>query len=69
MFCWFNQVAFLNEWTLEPESASTCWTSTAPTGLPFTTRFGHGAPIGDDVVQLINEVYAAHTRREAVAGG
>ena len=32
------------------------------TGLPFTTRFGDGEPVGADIVELINEVYAAHTR-------
>ena len=57
VFCWFNQVAFLNEWTLEPEVREYLLDVYGPDGLPFTTRFGHGAPIGDDVVQLINEVY------------
>ena len=33
-------------------------------GLPFNTRFGNGDPIGEDVVQLLNEVYEAHTVRE-----
>ena len=65
VLCWFNQVAFLNEWTLEPEIREYLLDVYGPDGLPFTTRFGHGAPIGDDVVQLINEVYAAHTRRAA----
>ena len=65
VFCWFNQVAFLNEWTLEPDVREYLVDVYGPEGLPFTTRFGHGAPIGDDVVRLINDVYAAHTRREA----
>ena len=69
VFCWFNQVAFLNEWTLEPEIREYLLDVYGPDGLPFTTRFGHGAPIGDDVVQLINGVYAAHTRREAWQAG
>jgi hypothetical protein len=34
--CWFNQIAFLNEWTLAPEGASSWWTSTAPTGCRST---------------------------------
>jgi Taurine catabolism dioxygenase TauD, TfdA family len=33
-------------------------------GLPFSTRFGGGDPVGGDVVQLLNEVYEAHTARE-----
>jgi hypothetical protein len=32
--------------------------------LPFNTRFGNGDPIGADVVELLNEVYDAHTARE-----
>jgi hypothetical protein len=38
-------------------------------GLPFTTRFGNGDAIGADVVQLINEVYEAHTAREGWQAG
>jgi hypothetical protein len=33
-------------------------------GLPFNTRFGNGDPIGEDVVQVVNEVYEAHTARD-----
>ena len=36
-----------------------------PQGLPFTTLFGNGQPVGPDIVELIGEVYAAHTMREA----
>ena len=38
-------------------------------GLPFNTRFGNGDAIGADVVQLINEVYEAHTVRERWQAG
>ena len=38
-------------------------------GLPFNTRFGNGDAIGADVVQLINEVYEAHTAREQWQAG
>jgi alpha-ketoglutarate-dependent taurine dioxygenase len=62
--CWFNQVAFLNEWTLAPEIREYLVDEYGEDGLPFTTRFGDGAPIGEDVVALLNEVYAAHTVRE-----
>jgi len=62
--CWFNQVAFLNEWTLEPEIREFLVDVYGADGLPFTTRFGHGDPIGEDVVALVNQTYAEHTRRE-----
>jgi hypothetical protein len=32
--------------------------------LPFNTRFGNGDPIGEEVVELLNKVYEAHTVRE-----
>lgn len=67
--CWFNQVAFLSEWTLDPEVREYLVDAYGEDGLPFTTRFGDGTPIGEDVVALLNEVYPAHTVREAWQAG
>ena len=67
--CWFNQVAFLNEWTLAPEVREFLVDVYGADGLPFNTRFGNGDPIGEDVVALINEVYDAHTVREPWQAG
>lgn len=62
--CWFNQVAFLNEWTMDPEVREYLVELYGEDGLPFNTRFGDGEPIGADVVQSINEVYEANSARE-----
>src|SRR5918992_1408153 len=62
--CWFNQVAFLNEWTMAPEVHEFLVDVYGPEGLPFTTAFGDGEPIGEDVVALLNSVYEQHTARE-----
>jgi alpha-ketoglutarate-dependent taurine dioxygenase len=62
--CWFNQIAFLNEWTLDPEVREFLVDVYGADGLPFNTRFGNGDPIGEDVVQLLNRVYEANTARE-----
>jgi alpha-ketoglutarate-dependent taurine dioxygenase len=62
--CWFNQVAFLNEWTLAEEVREYLVDVYGPEGLPFTTAFGDGEPIGEDVVALLNSVYEQHTARE-----
>jgi alpha-ketoglutarate-dependent taurine dioxygenase len=62
--CWFNQIAFLNEWTLDPEVREFLVEMYGPEALPFNTCFGNGDPIGEDVVQLLNEVYDANTARE-----
>jgi alpha-ketoglutarate-dependent taurine dioxygenase len=61
--CWFNQVAFLSEWTIAPEIREYLVDVYGPEGLPFNTRFGTGEPIGEDVVSLVNGVYEEHTLR------
>jgi alpha-ketoglutarate-dependent taurine dioxygenase len=67
--CWFNQIAFLNEWTLASEIREYLVDVYAPDGLPFNTRYGDGAPIGEDTVRLLNDVYQSHTVREAWQAG
>jgi alpha-ketoglutarate-dependent taurine dioxygenase len=66
---WFNQIAFLNEWTLAPEVREYLVDVYGEDGLPFTTRYGNGDPVGEDVVHLLNEVYEAHTAREPWQAG
>jgi hypothetical protein len=67
--CWFNQIAFLNEWTLDPELREYLVDVYGEDGLPFNTRFGNGDPIGADIVQTINATYEAHTVRERWEAG
>jgi alpha-ketoglutarate-dependent taurine dioxygenase len=67
--CWFNQVAFLNEWTLDPEVREFLIDSYGADGLPFNTFFGGGEPLSADIVDRINEVYRDHTVREPWRSG
>ena len=67
--CWFNQVAFLSEWTLDPEVREYLVDEYGADALPFNTFFGNGDPVGEDVVQLLNEVYEASTAREPWQAG
>ncbi|GGN49197.1 syringomycin biosynthesis enzyme [Streptomyces albiflavescens] len=67
--CWFNQIAFLNEWTMAPEVREYLVDLYGADGLPFNTRFGNGDPIGEDVVELLNSVYEANTAREPWQAG
>ncbi|WP_405868090.1 TauD/TfdA family dioxygenase [Streptomyces sp. NBC_00005] len=62
--CWFNQIAFLNEWTMDPEVREYLVDVYGSDGLPFNTRFGNGDPLDEDIVRAINEVYETHTLRE-----
>jgi alpha-ketoglutarate-dependent taurine dioxygenase len=67
--CWFNQIAFLSEWTMAPEVREFLVDMYGADGLPFNTRYGNGEPIGEDVVELLNEVYDANTIREPWQAG
>jgi len=67
--CWFNQIAFLNQWTIDPEVREYLVDVFGEDGLPFNTRFGNGDAIGADIVRLINEVYEANTLCEQWQAG
>jgi alpha-ketoglutarate-dependent taurine dioxygenase len=61
---WFNQIAFLNEWTMKPQVREFLLEMYGEGGLPFTTLFGDGEPVGPDIVATINDAYDACTVRE-----
>src|SRR5437870_3174399 len=67
--CWFNQIAFLNEWTIDPEVREYLVDIYGEDGLPFNTLFGNGDAIDVDVIQLIDEVYEKNTARERWRAG
>lgn len=58
---WFNQLAFLNEWTMDPAIREYLVYEFGPSGLPFTTFSGDGEPFDRRTVDLINDIYAEHT--------
>ncbi|MBT2400082.1 TauD/TfdA family dioxygenase [Streptomyces sp. ISL-100] len=62
--CWFNQIAFLNEWTMDPEVREFLTHEFGSECLPFNTFFGDGSPLDRKTVDHINEVYERHTVRE-----
>ncbi|MET7718923.1 TauD/TfdA family dioxygenase, partial [Streptomyces sp. NPDC005407] len=67
--CWFNQIAFLNEWTIEPEIREYLIDVYGADQLPFNTRFGSGDAIGEDIIQLLGDTYTTHTIREPWQSG
>ena len=67
--CWFNQIAFLSQWTLESDVREFLLEEFGVDGLPFNTWYGDGSPVEEDVVLTINEVYEASTRREPWQAG
>jgi len=66
---WFNQIAFLNEWTMDPAVREFLISDIGPGGLPFNTAYGDGSPIDPSDVETINEVYRAHTVSEPWRAG
>jgi alpha-ketoglutarate-dependent taurine dioxygenase len=67
--CWFNQIGFLSEWTMDPEVREYLIDLYGEDGLPFTTRFGNGDPVTEDIVQLLNETYEANSSRVSWQAG
>ena len=62
--CFFNQIAFLNEWTIAAEIREYLVDVYGADGLPFNTRFDTGEPLTAGIVDVINAVYEANTVRE-----
>jgi alpha-ketoglutarate-dependent taurine dioxygenase len=60
---WFNQIAFLNEWTLDPTIREYLLYEFGPDGLPFNTCYGDGEPIDEAIVKTINTTYEKLTVR------
>ena len=67
--CWFNQIAFLSQWTLDPDVREFLVAEFGGDGLPFNTWYGDGSPVEEEVVTTINEVYETMTRREPWQAG
>lgn len=67
--CWFNEVAFLNEWSLDPELREFLVDTYGRDGLPFNTSYGNGEPIHAEVIGLINAVYDTRAVREPWQAG
>ncbi|WP_311036313.1 TauD/TfdA family dioxygenase [Streptomyces luomodiensis] len=66
---WFNQIAFLNEWTLDPVIREYLTFEFGPDGLPFNSGYGDGGTIDEATVLAINAVYEKHTLREPWQAG
>ncbi|WP_409492248.1 TauD/TfdA family dioxygenase [Amycolatopsis sp. cmx-11-12] len=58
--CWFNQISFLNQWSLPEVEREVLTEAFGEDGLPFDTYFGDGGVIGRDVIDTINKAYATH---------
>jgi len=67
--CWFNQIAFLNRWTLDPDVRDYLLALYGPDGLPFDSRWGNGDPISAELIGVIHDRYSQATVREPWQAG
>src|SRR5262249_52522916 len=67
--CWFNQVAFLSEWAMDPDARDYLVAAYGADGLTFSTRFGNSAPIGADAARRLSDTYDAPAVREPWQSG
>ncbi|WP_416969944.1 TauD/TfdA family dioxygenase [Streptomyces sp. 4F14] len=67
--CWFNQIAFLNEWTMDPAVREFLVGEFGPEGLPFTTFLGDGTPLDPATVEAVNETYDRHATEVPLRDG
>jgi alpha-ketoglutarate-dependent taurine dioxygenase len=58
--CWFNQIAFLNEWTMLEDIREYLVSEFGRDGLPFNTAHGDGRQITASTVDELNAVYERH---------
>ncbi|MFJ3584954.1 TauD/TfdA family dioxygenase [Streptomyces sp. NPDC090127] len=67
--CWFNQIAFLNQWTMDPEVRAFLIEEYGLGGLPFNTSYGNGDSVAAGTVEQINKAYESHTVRRPWQAG
>lgn len=62
--CWFNQISFLSEWSLEPDVRDYLISALGADGLSFNTAWGDGEPFPAKLISQINAVYDRAALRE-----
>ncbi|MBP2367935.1 TauD/TfdA family dioxygenase [Pseudonocardia parietis] len=67
--CWFNEIAFYSEWVFGPDAGDELRDMLGPDGLPVTTCFGDGTPIGWDLISRIKQAYTVNAVREPWQSG
>jgi alpha-ketoglutarate-dependent taurine dioxygenase len=67
--CWFNDIAFFNQWALDRAERDVLLKTFGPEGLPFNTFAGDGSPLTPDDFQALLDAYDAAGRRAALAPG
>jgi alpha-ketoglutarate-dependent taurine dioxygenase len=57
--CWFNDVAFFSQWSVDAEERRVLLAAFGPAGLPFSTAFGGGDPLSEPDWRALLDAYEA----------
>jgi hypothetical protein len=61
--CWFNDVGFFSQWSVDAEERQVLLSAFGDRGLPFNARFGDDEPIGEESWRKVLDGYDAVVRR------
>jgi len=57
--CWFNDVAFFSQWSVDAEERGVLLAAFGPDGIPYNTSFGSGGPLGEPDWRRVLDAYDA----------
>lgn len=61
--CWFNDVGFFSQWSVDAEERQVLLSAFGDRGIPFNARFGDGEPISEEAWRSVLDGYDAVVRR------
>jgi alpha-ketoglutarate-dependent taurine dioxygenase len=67
--CWFNDVAFFNQWSVDETERAVMLSAFGPDGLPMNTFFGDGEPLSRLEFQAVLDAYDKVTDRVELRPG
>lgn len=56
--CWFNDLAFMSQWSMAAADRDVLLGAFGPFGIPFNTRLGSGDPLPQQDFQTVMDAYA-----------
>jgi alpha-ketoglutarate-dependent taurine dioxygenase len=61
--CWFNQIAFFSQWSIDADERHLLLNTFGEHGIPFNTSSGDGTPLSREEFQAILDAYDTAIRR------
>lgn len=67
--CWFNDIAFLNQWAVDDSERGVLLKTFGAEGMPLNTFYGDGEPLDEAAFKALLDAYDRTTRRVTLAPG